>query len=144
MHRSSNRETDDSEESNQLDQPGTSKQSPPNNDHVFKKPFPVKQKAPRHKTAVKEVSRQKVKVRNGRCQDVKLLTAAGRKFPLSKYLHPSDLATRRRNVASITKLLSEKGLLQKKRKRQPGKTVDLFKTLHDIVLSICEQVSYTL
>jgi hypothetical protein len=68
LHESLNRGIDDSEESNQIDQPGTSKQSHLNDDHVFKKPFPVKQKSPRHKTAVKEVGKQKVKVRNGRCR----------------------------------------------------------------------------
>jgi hypothetical protein len=146
--KSLNREINDSEMSDQIDQPGTSKQSHLNDNHVFKKPFPVKQKSPRHQTAVKEVGKQKVKVRNGRCQVVKKITAAGRKFPLSKYLHPSVLAAQRRNVARIMKLLSEKGRLQKKKpsvkKKQLGKTVDLFKTLHDIVLFICEQVSYTL
>lgn len=143
MQKSLNREIDDNEESNQIDQPGTSKQSRLNDDLVFKKPFPVKQKSPRHKTVLREVGKQKVKVRNGRCQVVKKITAAGRKFPLSKYLSPSVLATQRRNVARVTKLLSEKGWLQKPnvRKKQPGKTVDLFKTLHDIVLFICEQVS---
>jgi hypothetical protein len=121
IHELLNREIDDSEESNQFDQPGTSKQSHLSDGRVFKKPFPVKQKSPRHKTAVKEADKQRAKVR-----DV--------------------LATQRRNVARITKLLSEKGWLQKNeldvRKKRLGKTADLFKTLHDIVLFICEQVSY--
>ncbi|XP_023709540.1 uncharacterized protein LOC111865601 isoform X2 [Cryptotermes secundus] len=145
MQKSVNREIEDSEESDQLDQPGTSKQSHPNDDHVFKKPLPVKPQSPRHRTALKEVGKQKVQVRNGGCQAIKKITAAGRKFPLSKYLHSSVLAAQRRDIARIMKLLSEKGRLQKRKPNvgkklgKPGKAADLFKTLHDIVLFICEQ-----
>jgi hypothetical protein len=148
MEKSLSRETDESEESNQIDQPGTSKRSDIDDENVFKKPFPVKQKAPRHKTNVKEVGKQNVKIRDGRCEVVKKINASGRKFPLLKYLHPAVLANQRKTAVRMTKLLLEKGWLHKKkpnvRKRQTGKMVDLFETLHDIVLFICEQVSYPL
>jgi hypothetical protein len=62
MQKSVNREIEDSEESDQIDQPGTSKQSHLNDDHVFNKPLPVKPQSPRHKTALQEVGKQKAQV----------------------------------------------------------------------------------
>jgi hypothetical protein len=146
--KSLNKETESNDDCTQIDQSGISKQSHRNDDDMFKKPFPVKQKAPRHKKTVKEVGKEKVKARNGRCEVVKKMLAAGKKFPASVCVHPSAVAVHRWNVAAIAKLISEEGQLQKKkpnvRKRQAGKSADLLKTLHDIVRLICEQVNYTL
>jgi hypothetical protein len=143
IHKSSNRKTDGSEDCNEIGQPGTSKEQCLIDD-VFKKPFPVKHKSPRCNTAEREVRKEIVKARNGRCQAVKKIAATGRKFPILKCLHQSVVANRRRNVSKIMALVTEKGRLQKKkpdvRKRQLGKTADLLKTLHDIVQLICEQV----
>jgi hypothetical protein len=139
IRKSLNRATDGSEDCNQIGRPGTGKEPRPN-DNVFKKPFPLNPKSPRCKTTEKEVQKGKVKARNGRCQAVKSIVAAGRKFPVSKCLHPSVVANR-------WHIVSEKGRLQKKkpdvRKRQLGKTADLLKILHDIVQLICEQVNCT-
>jgi hypothetical protein len=141
-HSKKNRETDGSEDCNQIDQPGTSKESRLN-DNVFKKPFPVKLNSVRCKTTVKEAHKEKVKARNGRCQAVKTVIAAGRKSPVSKCLHPSVIENQRGSVSEMMTLVSQK-TKPDVRKRRLGKTADLLKTLHDIVQLICEQVNCTL
>jgi hypothetical protein len=141
-------ESDENEGHNLFDQPGTSKESAPNSEHMFKKPFPVKPKASGHKTAVQEVRKKKVKIRSRRYQVIEKMNVIQRKYPLLKCLHPSDISNQKKNAVRISKLLLEKGHMQKKKhnikKGQTGKTVDLFKILHDIVQFICDQVSYIL
>jgi hypothetical protein len=142
VQKSSNKEqeSDESEGLNLIDQPGTSK----DDDNMFKKPFPVKLKAPKHEIVTKEAGKKKDKTRNRRYWVADKMNAMKNKFPALKDL----LVNQNKKVARITKLHSEKACSQKikqnVRKSQTAKAVDLFEMLHDLVLLICDQVSYTL
>jgi len=132
----------ESEDYNPKDQSGNSKVSDHSDDRVFKKPFPVKQKAPRHKTAIKEGGKNKIKIWNKKNKAFMKTSAIGRKLLPVRYLHPSVLVNQNKDAARVMKLLLEKGHLQKKKENARKKqTVDLFETLHNIVLLICDQVS---
>lgn len=124
------------------DQSGSSKVSDCSDDHVFKKPFPVKQKAPRHKTTIKEGGKKRVKIQNKKNKAFMKTSAIRRKFLPVRYLHPSVLEKQNKDAARVMKLMLEKGHLQRKKENVRKKqTVDLFETLHKIVLLICDQVS---
>lgn len=131
-----------SEEYNTQDQSGNSKVSDPSDDRVFKKPFPVKQKAPRHKITTQEGGKRKIKIWNKKNMAF-MKTSAGRRILLPvRYLHPSVLVNQNKDAARAMKLLLEKGHLQRKKENARKKqTADLFETLHSIVLLICDQVS---
>jgi hypothetical protein len=133
-------ESDESEGHNPVDQPGTNM----DDDNMFKKPLPVKCKATKHKTVTKEAGKKKYKIRNRRYWVVDKMNAVKSKFPALKDL----LVNPKNKVATITKFHSEKACSQKlkqnMKKGQTAKAVDLFEMLHDLVLLICDQVSYTL
>jgi len=124
------------------DQSGNSKVSDPSDDRVFKKPFPVKQKVPRHKIIIKEGGKKKAKIWSKKNKAFMKTSAIRRKLLPVRYLHPSVLVKQNKDAARVMKLLLEKGHLQKKKENARKKqTVDLFETLHNIVLLICDQVS---
>lgn len=132
----------ESEDYNPKDQSGNSKVSDPSDDRVFKKPFPVKQKAPRHKTTIKEGGKKNVKIWNKKNKAFMKTSAIRRKLLPVRYLHPPVLVNQNKDAARVMKLLLEKGHLQKKKENaRKNQTVDLFETLHNIVLLICDQVS---
>lgn len=132
----------ESEDCNPKDKSRNSRVSDPSDDRVFKKPFPVKQKAPRHKTTIKEGGKNKVKIWNKKNKAFMKTSAVRRKLLPVRYLHPSALVNQNKDGARVMKLLLEKGHLQKKKENARKKqTVDLFETLHYIVLHICDQVS---
>ena len=134
-------ESVESEEYNPKDQSGNSKVSDPSDDRVFKKPFPVKQKAPRHKTTIKEGGKKKVNVQSKKNKAFMKTSAVRRKLLPVRYLHPSILVNQNKDAARVMKLLLEKGYLQRKKENARKKqAVDLFETLHSIVLLICDQV----
>jgi hypothetical protein len=131
----------ESEECNPNDQSGNNV-SGPSDDRVFKKPFPVQQKAPRNKTTIKEGGNKKVKIQNKKNKAFMKINAIRRKLLPLRYLHPSVLANQNKDAARVMKLLLEKGHLQRKKEKVRKKqTVDLFETLHNIVLLVCDQVS---
>jgi hypothetical protein len=145
MQKPSNRrqESGEGEGLKSIDQPGSSE----DDDNMFKKPFPVKHKTPKQKAVIKEGGNRKDKIRNRRHWVVDKMNAIKKTSPVLKDLHPSVLVNQKMAAARIMKLLSEKEFSQKMKqntwKGQTGKAVDLFEMLHDIVLLICDQVSYT-
>jgi len=132
----------ESEDYNPKDQSGNSKVSDPSDDCVFKKPFPVKQKVPRYKITVKEGGKNNAKIWNKKNKAFMKTSALRRKLLPLRFLHPTVLLNQNKDAARVMKLLLEKGHLQKKKENARRKqTVDLFETLHSIVLFICDQVS---
>jgi len=131
----------ESEDYNPKDQSGNSKVSDPSDDCVFKKPLPVKQKVPRHKITIKEGGKKRAKIWNKKNKAFMKTNAMRRKLLPVRYLHPSFLVNQNKDSARLMKLLLEKGHLQKKENARKKQTVDLFETLHNIVLLICDQVS---
>jgi hypothetical protein len=132
----------ESEKYNPKDESGSSKVSDSSDDRVFKKPFPVKQKAPRHKTTIKEGGKKKVKIWNNKNKAFVKTSAIRRKLLPVRYLHHSVLVNQNKDAARVMKLPLEKEHLQKKKENARKKqSVDLFETLHNIVLLICDQVS---
>jgi hypothetical protein len=126
----------ENEEYNPNGQSGISKVSEPGDDSVFKKPFPVKHKAPGHKTTMMEGGKKKLKIQNEKNKAFMKTSAVRRKF------HPSVLMYQNKDAARVLKLLLETEHLQKKKESVRKKQmVDLFETLHSLVLFICDQVS---
>ncbi|XP_021934432.1 uncharacterized protein LOC110836976 isoform X1 [Zootermopsis nevadensis] len=124
-------ESDGSEEFFSIDQPGTTKDG----DNMFKKPLPVKLKASKHKIVAKEAGRRKDNIRNRRYWAADKINAIKSKFPVVMDL----MVNQKMKVARITKLSSEKACSQSTRKGQTARAIDLFETLHDIVLLICDK-----